>query len=340
MEVPRELDDKLKFMSPNERDAFVQKILKQKQQERIKLARKEFSNFTRERRQKYVNDKKNMEEISKRIQSEDVIEAKEMIIEDLRKRIDHHYKNMGYGMNGADENEEDQRILAKSKRILEAQRRIDMEERYDEAVKYFKKCSPKVAIEERRKAITSAKNIANSRSSERVSRFSHEKLMEQKRQDEMKKAYDDEMKNLMHPRLSVKDYANTRIHAGIGVIPMNNEALEYQKLLEDKEKEEEELEKKRYISRRQRTHEAAKVREFENDLARLNKELENIRKYETDEQLEAINNGTSMVHTQYCVEEKRQHRQEAMKNRWLTADDEPKPRELTPQPEPFAIDYF
>lgn len=328
--------DGLDYLSPNERQRYIQEQLQQSRVERIKASRKQFSDFCKSRLDNYSKKKKDHEEKKKKKTKERTPSQIEQI-EYLTSRIATHRKNLGSAQNRAiDEMIQKQNYDAK-RMIEKAEQEKKANERYQNAIERVRANDPRIPFQERANTINNAKAKAKKHETDEVAKY-NEMVKQQKMQEKERIAAQKAQENIiLNPRLSISDFANTHFHAGIGLIPTNFEGVNYAKEIEKAEENEKALKKQRKIDAIKRAQKAAFHHQVQKDSQRLAKELQEIHQEEVDEQLTAIKKQpqNELISAATYNLEARDQRKQARIQRFLAFNDEaPEPRGEAPQPYP------
>ncbi|OHT11646.1 hypothetical protein TRFO_03849 [Tritrichomonas foetus] len=329
----------LDYLSPNERERYIQEQRQSARIERIKASRQQFGNFYKNRLNRFSEQKKAHEEKKKK-KSEEEKQMKKRQIENFRSRLAVAQKNMGTAQsNAADAMLEEQQYKAQQKIERKEQQRI-AQARFAEAMGVVRANDPRIPLQERANKIVSARDVANKREAAAIEKF-NKMMKEQKEQEKLaQEALKAQEEVFLHPKLNPEDFANTHFHAGIGIIPVTHDAVNYQKELEKSEQAEKEQMQKRKNDIIKRTKRAAFQHQIEKDTENLAKELQAIHQTEVDEQLDAIKKHPQrelIAGTTYNLVDRDAKKQARIQRFLAFNDDAPKPRGPAPQPQPLHM---
>lgn len=328
----------LPFLSPNERESYISKQLKKAQIARMAEAKKQYSAFQIQRCQQYLAEKQKHEEKKKcRLDPE---HRKQKLEEkaNLKARMEIQQRQFGMAQKCAKEENNKEKI---SQEVLEKQakeRKALEKERFEAAMKQVYDEDPKRQFEQLTKRVNSARETAKLRENEAIQNYvAKAKRIQQEEEEQARKDAEQE-KQMLHPKLTIDDYARSYYHTGIGVIPVTQESEDYAKQLEDHKTISELEEKKRNELINRRSRMAARFSCVQKDTSQLAQELEEIRAYETNERLMAMLSKRSEmpIDKLYNQDEQYQKWQDRI-DRFLLVDDEaPIPRGRPPQPQPLV----
>lgn len=326
----------LDYLSPNERQRYIQEQLQQSRVERIKASRKQFSDFCKTRLENYSKKKKDHEEKKKKMPKKRTPSQIEQI-EYLNSRIATHRQNLGSAQNKAI-NEMIEKQNHDAKMAIE---RVEQEkkanERYQNAIEEVRANDPRIPFQERANTINNAKEKARKHEAVEVAKYNEMVKLQKIQEKERIAAQKAQEEVILHPRLNISDFANTHFHAGIGLIPTNFEGVNYAKEIEKAEENEKALKEKRRKDAIKRAQKAAFHHQVQKDSERLAKELQEIHQTEVDEQLTAIKiqPQNELISAATYNLDARDQRKQARIQRFLAFNDEaPEPRGEAPQPYP------
>ena len=329
----------LDYLSPNERERY---ILEQRQSSRIErmiAARKQFSNFYKNRLDRFAQQKKQHEQKKKKIIEEEQ-KKKQRQLDHFRSRLTIAQQNMGDAHNNAiTAMIEEQENIAQEK-IDKIEQKKKANQRFNEAMEIVKANDPRLPLQERANQMNAARSAADKRTAAKIEKYNQ--MLQQQKEEERaaRKALKEQEKEKLYPKINPSDFANTHFHAGIGLIPVNHEAVKYDEEIKKNEVDEEALKKKREVEAKKRAKKAAFRHQIEKDTANLAKELQQIHQTEVDEHLDAIKKHPQrelIAGTTYNLDD-RDAKMQARIQRFLAFnDDAPKPRGPAPQPQPLHM---
>ena len=303
-----------------------EKELEAQRLKRFEVARKIYNDLSREHQRKYEEEKRKKEEkLTYMPKSKKELEKRREEIELLKRALRAREEGIGTGQKNAIE-EEMQREEEEKYAEMERKRIAEIaQERY------------RIALEELHQTNTvppqylkKAKDRANQRERSHLQRFVDIK-------NQKKPTQSITVESVLMPRK-----ANTITNQSIktsqwGSIPVNEEALQYKKQLEDSAKAQKLAAKRRKKIFRDRSKAAAFRAKCEKICTDLQEDVDSIRKYEIDSHLtkDYIKKPASqipMIQT-YLIEDRYQKKSDAIQM-FLSAPEIPKPRKSAPVPLP------
>lgn len=265
------------------------------------------------------------------------LEQRQKEIEILKLRLDSHRNGLGTAQAKAEEERIEEQKRRAELALLAEQQRIQEEERYKIALEEEKrqKNEVKKLVLKRHSRMNRAKQVAIGRENKALQNYMKTVAEQKKRDEEEKQKQREDMIIKMPPMSAFPKSVNL---PEIGELPVNLEAIEYKKMLEQAHVEEKELKAKRKADNIERTKRAAFRMKCQRVRRDLQDDMNNIHQYEVDEQLEYENlkrpaSELPMVAT-YLVDEKYKKRSECI-SMFLSAPEAPKPRRTAPQPVPI-----
>jgi len=326
----------LAFMSPNEKAKFIKDTLLKKKRERMLKAKQQFSEFTKERSRNFANKKFEHEKKNPKNISKEELEKTKREIDSLRIRIEKANQGVGFGHINAEETVKtlEENDIKRELKAEESQKHAQV--LFKQAIEVHRQNDPRIPMELRKSQLKKAINNANARENTAIHNFSQElkQRAEQEKAQEMK--YQQEEREKMRPKLNINDYANTYLHSGLGILPVNQDAVDYGKMLENSEENKKKDTIRNGNLMKKRTFDSAYNHNFEKDANKLQSELRKINKFEIDQTLESLKTGgDSKIEKHYCIDERKQKKQETMKHFWESSEEGPKPRLHPPKPEPI-----
>ncbi|KAH0788786.1 hypothetical protein GPJ56_007468 [Histomonas meleagridis] len=306
----------------------------------MKQVRKQFSNFTQNQQKQYSKEKLEYNKRKNKMSKEER-KAKLAEIELYRKRLENAKKNIGNAHHAAviqNQKEEEQQKLdvvrQKEREILDA-------ERYDQAIQYQRENDPNKPFRERVKRMQTTKKSENNMQKLKREKYVMRIEKEKEEEREQQKLLQQKKNEIYRPKLYLEDYAKTFYHADIGLIPVNNEAIQYQKEMEKSKQEQEEKQKKQERNMKRIINKSIKKYNAEKDAAKLEKELEMIKQIEINENLEQLNAAPQKklpAALTYNIDDRNKKRQERIQRFLVFNDEAPKPKGPPPQPQPMSDD--
>ena len=328
----------LSFLSPNERDRYIADQLRKAQIARVAAARKQFSNFQVKKRQQYHAEKVKHDEKKKARIDPAYRKQKLQEKEQLKTRIEAHEQQFGSAQKNAQEALKQKKISDEEMEKVNHERELREKERFAKAMKRVYDEDPRREFEKISERLNSARGTARLRENQSLQRY-NQKI--DKIKEEAEKAAQDaiEEDKLLHPKLSIDDYARSFYHSGIGTIPVNHEAEEYAQQLEDEKSKIKIEEKKRKGEISKRSKMAARFSGVQKDTNELADELERIRAYETNEKLQDIleTRAEMPIDKLYNQDDHYQKRQARIDRFLIVNDEAPIPRGKPPQPQPMIL---
>lgn len=278
----------LKWMSPGERERYIQEQLRKKRIERLKETKRQFSSWERGETRDYASEKRKYDKAQKKPMSCDEIAKIKLEIASLKANLEQRRANIGCAHEAAisDAEKEEQAIPIREQ---QAREQAEVEnQRFKQALTEQRANDPRIPARKRAELLMKAKNDANEREDVELRKF--KRFKEKQRIEEAKAAQveKEEEESRLRPKLRKEDYARTFFHAGVGVIPVNNGANEYKALLQageearEKERQENEAEARRFNTQATRARKTDKGRDD------LERELSEIAAMETRAALEFL----------------------------------------------------
>lgn len=326
----------LDYLSPNERQRYIQDQLQQARVERIKASRQQFSNFCKDRLERYSQQKKVHAQKKKKMNKEEKIIKREQA-EQISSRLAIARQNFGSAQSNAiDEMLQKQNAQAQSD-IEKAEFEKRTNERFQQAMEKVRANDPRIPLQERADTMNNARLTALKRGCAALQQYN--RMMNRQKEEDiaMAKASKLQEETILHPKLNISDFAATHFHAGIGIVPTTFEGVKYQSEIEKAAEQEAANAKKRKIDAKKRAQTAAFHHQVSKDTENLAKELKEIHQEEVDEQLTAIKVHPSkeLVSAATYNLEDRDKKMQARIQRFLAFNDEaPEPRGEAPQPYP------
>ncbi|OHT16861.1 hypothetical protein TRFO_41524 [Tritrichomonas foetus] len=305
----------------------------EQRQKRFEAAKKIYNDLSWEHHLKFEAEKeKQQQKLSYMPKSKKELEERMQEIEDLKM----HLRVQRKGIGTAQRNAEEENIL----KIQEGKYAEQEKARIAEIAKE----RYRVALEELHRnenvytpnySVKNAKEAANERQNYNLQRFINNKNAKKINTNEDQKNGGQNILVLKPTnRITSKTIKNSRW----GQIPVNEDALRYQKQLEQSEKEHKLQEKQREQRYRNRTKAAAFRAKCEKICTDLQDDVNNIKKYEIDLQLtnENLKKPASEIpmYQTYLIDDHYQKRSEAVAL-FLSAPEAPKPRKNAPVPLPI-----
>jgi hypothetical protein len=206
-------------------------------------------------------------------------------------------------------------------------------ERYEAAIEIERRRADQIKARKRLRQIRSAKRTANRRQNAKIQKYAAGLRQEETEREEHRRG--EERKVI---RGQVQHFPRVLKFDGLGEIPMNVGAVEYQQSLDNmasRERAAKEKQRQQSIDRTQRAAFHHKCCQVKKD---LQDDLHGIYQYELDDQMKNENlakpaSAVPMA-TRYSVDEKYQGRSERISS-FLAAPDPPKPRKPALQPVPI-----
>lgn len=323
----------------SENDRWLANEIKNRRMERVEAAKQIYNELSEEHLKKYQENakKKPIEFFTPRTPKE--LEERQKEIDQLQERLQRQQNGFG----GAQKLAKEEELLLAIQHAEEAKEELLRQqidnERYERALFAERLKEQEKSVKSRNKRINEAKRNAKKLEEERLRLYQKE---QQKKAEEIQKRKEEELndKSMTFQMPPLESFPKTFYNEKIGYLPVNVEALEYDKVLKKKEEETKLMIKKRNQRNRARTKNAAFNLRCEKNSNNLVKELRGIKKYEIDEQLEIENlrrpaKSLGFAKT-YLVDDNYERKHEAA-NLFLVAPEAPAPRKPAPNPIPMHI---
>ena len=313
----------LEFMSPNERDSYIRTQLQKKQQKRMNEARKQFTEFAKQRIQNYTALKKD----AKEKQQQKAKEKREESINKLKAELREREKTIGIAHEEAKRFKESYEQELIEDQEIEAKRAENAQQLYREAIKDLRENDPRIAVAERNKRLADAWNAANQIESERLEDYMRKREEERVTVEQLARKMEEERLSRQVPEV----YSRMVDVPNLGKIPVNNKADDASRDLDafslqqsDKMRRHEELTAERTKKAFLFEKIVAENREFQAELERIH--FEEIRRHK----LIAMERQTVKEQPSYCIQEFRDNRQKQMESilECPAPKDPPKPEQL------------
>ena len=330
----------LDFMSPNERERYIKEQLEQTRKQRIIEARKAYSQFTKNHQHQYSQQKKERDAKRAKAKSRENNEMLKSQIAVLQARLEAARNGLGSGQANARELE----LQEQQERVQDALKQAEQEKsravRFKEAMAVVRENDPRIPMQKRAETIKNARQTAISKTSTKIKQFAQ---IQKKREEEERiqvKAQKKEEFDRLHPKLYLDDYARTFYHADVGLIPVNHEADQYLKDIDEATVKRDQMHVYQKQALKQRTAAAAHKHQVVKDTQQLQKELAAIQQIEVNSELESLKENPQKEHSTaaaYQMDERERKRQARIQRFLALSDEAPKPRGPAPQPQPMHV---
>lgn len=330
----------LDFMSPNERDRYIKEQLEETRKQRIIEARKAYSQFTKKHQHAYAQQKKERDAKLAKVKTRENNERIKSQIAVLQARLDAARSGLGAGQANARELE----LQDQQERAQDAMKRMEQDKvqavRFKQAMNIVRENDPRIPMQKRAERINTARETAIAKTTSKIKQFAE---IQKKREEEERvqvKAAKKEEYDRYHPKLHLDDYARTFYHADVGLIPVNHEADQYLKDIDEATVKREKMEAHNKEALRQRTAMAAHKHQVAKDTQQLQRELAAIQQIEVNSELESLKQNPQKEHptaAAYQMDERERKRQARIQRFLALSDEAPKPRGPAPQPQPMHV---